>query len=230
MSRVKLHPLKKIFFTLLTLIWLAGCSSNDSRAENDTAKLQPNEAMTETIVSSTDDPQIFENIYTETGHLESRAEMSEILKLIGAANSSNEEILLKNVVQTHDGYTGYEKACDYDYNGVLHFIIGQDQNKLTEPYGFFEPVMEHQSQDLFIYAVEEIFVFAEDEKLSLTIRYADFDAETGNYYSGPDQKTETVKIWRDFEFGTIAQFNDRFYLSEKQAELLPDSDCPAHEH
>lgn len=222
---MKPYPLKAIFFTFLILILFTSCNENEASKENNTDKQKANETKTESVVSLTDTPKIFENIYTKKGYVESRAEMSEILTLIGAASTAKETLLLKNVTQTQDGYTGYEKACDDDYNGAFHFIIGQDQNELIEPYGFFEPVMGLQGQDLFIYTVEKVFVLAKDEKLRLTIRYANFDSETGNYYSDPDLHTETVEVWRDFEFGTTAEFNGRFYLTEKQANALPESDC-----
>jgi len=43
------------------------------------------------------------------GLLELRQDMSEILEEIGAADPNNEEFTLINVLQTQDGYTGYNR-------------------------------------------------------------------------------------------------------------------------
>tara|TARA_B110000037_G_scaffold152219_2_gene171656 strand:+ start:71952 stop:72389 length:438 start_codon:yes stop_codon:yes gene_type:complete len=144
------------------------------------------------------------------GLLELRQDMSEILEEIGAADPNNEEFTLINVLQTQDGYAGYDRICDERFNGFLRFLTSSENAELEEFYGFYEPFLEFQGQDLFLFAIEEIFVQPNEEKITLTLRSANLHSESGNYYTDMSDPTEEIEIWCDFEFGTVAHYGNNY--------------------
>jgi hypothetical protein len=225
---------KAITILLLGLVFFSrACQSNSDLDESSLP--EPLSDSTEEIDpiikdEQEEEHQLFYDSFTETKILESRQEMSEILEKIGAAEPNNEEFTLINVNQTQDGYTGYDRICDERFNGSLLFSIGSGSNGLQEFYGFYEPFLEIQGQDLFLYTIEEIFVQPNEEMISLTVRSVHFDNETGNYYTDMADPTEDIEIWKDLEFGTVARLGNDYYLDANGVKNINTSPCPEFEH
>lgn len=220
--------------TIFILILLGtSCQSNSEVSESPSTEVQTytNKVIIPEVGNEPlEDDILFYDSYSETEILESRQEMSDILARIGAAHPTDSEFNLINVMQTQDGYTGYDLICDERFNGSLRFLIGSGNDELEEYYGFHEPFFEFQGQDLFLYAIEEIFVQPDDEKIKITIRDAYFDNESGNYYTDMADPTGKIEIWQDVEYGTVALYSGDYYLDSKNAANLNTSPCPEFEH
>ena len=220
-----------LLFSLVLL--LAACQSNSEVNESISPEiLSDRPEVTDPFIQDqqVEKNRLFYDHFTEMGLLESRQDMSEILEEIGAADPNNEEFTLINVLQTQDGYTGYNRICDERFNGSLRFLTSSENAELEEFYGFYEPFLEFQGQDLFLFAIEEIFVQPNEEKITLTVRSANLHSESGNYYTDMSDPTEEIEIWGDFEFGTVAHYGNNYYIDAHGVEKLNTATCTEFEH
>lgn len=214
------YPLNKLYLILFFFI-IASCSdSTETDAENSN---NIDSTVVEDNVEQENSEILFRGVFNTAGYLESRAEMVEVLGRIGVHDYSGVSWSFVNVEKTADGFV---QTCDYDYNGSIDFLFSGSET-LGEFYDNFEPVFEHNSQDLFPYMVEDIYVNPSEKQLVLKTR----NLQRENEVFGVDMAIPHInlKITENPDFGPIMEFNDRFFMREDFYNSIPAKECEDYE-
>ncbi len=214
------YQLNKIV-VLITAFSLFSCGSGSEEIDDPELEVDSTEQVTETNEATSE--VLFEGVFNTSGMLESREEMIEVLGRIGVHNYLGESFRFVHCEKIEDGF---QQTCDYDYNGSINFLISGSET-LTEYYNNFEPVFEHNSQDLFPYLVEDVFVSPADKELRLTTR----SLESANGTWGTDMALDAIylTITENPDFGPIMEFNNRFYMREDFYNTIPAKECEPYE-
>ena len=213
--------MNKILY-LLSFLLILSCGGSEESVDNN--ELEEQDAVDLMSTEETSSSEVlFEGVFNQSGYLESRSEMIEILGRIGVHDYMGESFRF-----VHSGKTssGFEQVCDYDFNGTLDFLFS-GTDTLTEFYDSYEPVFEHNSQDLFPYLVEDIFVKPAEKELSIKVR----SLENVNGVFGTDMAIPymTLTISENPDFGPIMEFGGKFYLREDFYNSLPAKECEPYE-
>lgn len=207
-----------VFITALSLL---SCGSTSEEIDDSELEVDSTEQLVETNEATSE--VLFEGVFNSPGMLESREEMIEVLGRIGVHNYLGESFRFVHCEKIEDGF---QQTCDYDFNGSINFLISGSET-LTEYYDNFEPVFEHNSQDLFPYLVEDIYVSPADKELKLTTR----SLQSANGTWGTDMALDPIylTITENPDFGPIMEFNNRFYMREDFYNTIPAKECEPYE-
>lgn len=207
-----------VFITALSLL---SCGSTSEEIDDSELEVDSTEQLVETNEATSE--VLFEGVFNSPGMLESREEMIEVLGRIGVHNYLGESFRYVHCEKIEDGF---QQTCDYDFNGSINFLISGSET-LTEYYDNFEPVFEHNSQDLFPYLVEDIYVSPADKELKLTTR----SLQSANGTWGTDMALDPIylTITENPDFGPIMEFNNRFYMREDFYNTIPAKECEPYE-
>jgi len=211
--------MKLILIAIPLLLFSCSTETNDQKQLDPITEKEktaiPNEDIEQTSLTAT--------IFTKSYSVESRLEMREILNLL-SIDKQNSTIAFKHVNQTEGGYT---QSCPEGYNGLLQFLL-EDSEEFEDFFSVSSPIIEHQTQDLFYYVIEDMFINKSSQEITLKTRYLQFDGEQ-HYLDMALPKTYLYILFPNDSVPVI-KFEKRYFMDERFIQHLATGDCPEIEH